>query len=68
VGKAGLRALALGLVEDLQKRGIHIATVTVCAYVAPGSEGVAAVADEFFKLASQPKDAWSERPPVTGEW
>jgi NAD(P)-dependent dehydrogenase (short-subunit alcohol dehydrogenase family) len=59
VGKAGLRALALGLFEDLKKRGIHIATVTLCANVEPGSEGVAAVADEFFKLCNQEKDAWT---------
>ena len=31
VRKAGIRTLALGLFEDLKKRGIHIATVTVFA-------------------------------------
>jgi NADP-dependent 3-hydroxy acid dehydrogenase YdfG len=58
VGKAGIRALALGLFEDLKKRGIHIATVTICAEVAPGSEAAAAVANAFFQLRSQPMDAW----------
>jgi short-subunit dehydrogenase len=59
VGKAGIRALALGLFEELERRGIHIATVTVCAHVEPGSQGVAAVADEFFNLRNQERDAWT---------
>ncbi|MFL6450459.1 MAG: SDR family oxidoreductase [Bryobacteraceae bacterium] len=59
VGKAGLRALALGLFEDLRKRGIHIATVTLCAHVEPGSDGVAAVSNEFLKLRNQENEAWT---------
>ncbi len=59
MGKAGVRALALGLFDDLRSRGIHIATVTVCAHVEPGSDGVVAVANEFFKLHSQPSEVWT---------
>ena len=59
VGKAGLRALALGLFEDLQKRGIHLATVTLFAHVEPNSEGVTRVAEEFFKLHAQEKGTWT---------
>jgi NADP-dependent 3-hydroxy acid dehydrogenase YdfG len=59
VGKAGIRALALGLFEDLKRRGIHIATVTLCGHVDPASDGVFAVADEFFKLRNQERDAWT---------
>ena len=59
VGKAGIRALVLGLFEDLKARGIHIATITLCAHVDPETEGVAAVANEFFALSSQQKNAWT---------
>jgi NADP-dependent 3-hydroxy acid dehydrogenase YdfG len=58
-GKAGIRALALGLFDDLKKRGVHIATVTVCAYVEPDSEAATAVANEFFQLRAQERDAWT---------
>jgi NAD(P)-dependent dehydrogenase (short-subunit alcohol dehydrogenase family) len=35
IGKAGIRALALGTFESLKRKGIHIATVTVSAAVPP---------------------------------
>src|SRR5882672_7075447 len=59
IGKAGLRALAHGLFEPFRDKGIHVATVTVCAFVAPGSNEAASVADQFWHLYSQPKDAWT---------
>jgi NAD(P)-dependent dehydrogenase (short-subunit alcohol dehydrogenase family) len=37
VGKAGLRAMVLGLFEPFRQQGVHIATVTVAALVASGS-------------------------------
>lgn len=59
VGKAGLRALALGLFEDLKKRGIHIATVTVCANIEAGSKASDAVASAFFELRNQRMESWT---------
>jgi NAD(P)-dependent dehydrogenase (short-subunit alcohol dehydrogenase family) len=59
VGKAGIRTLALGLFEDLKKRGIHIATVTVFAHVEPNSDTATAIGNEFFQLRNQAKDAWT---------
>jgi NAD(P)-dependent dehydrogenase (short-subunit alcohol dehydrogenase family) len=59
IGKAGIRALALGTFESLKLKGIHIATVTVSAAVAPDSEAAEAVAERFWKLHSQPIDKWT---------
>src|SRR4051812_27135783 len=42
IGKAGIRALALGLFESFKEKGIHVATVTVAGSVAPGSENAKA--------------------------
>jgi short-subunit dehydrogenase len=59
IGKAGIRALALGTFESLKRKGIHIATVTVSAAVAPDSEAAEAVAERFWQLHSQPIDDWT---------
>src|SRR5262245_32747466 len=59
IGKAGIRALAHGLFEPFRDKGIHVATVTVCTLVAPGSNEAASVADQFWHLYSQPRDAWT---------
>jgi len=59
IGKAGIRALAHGLFEPFRDKGIHVATVTVCTFVAPGSKEAASVADQFWHLYSQPRDAWT---------
>jgi NADP-dependent 3-hydroxy acid dehydrogenase YdfG len=59
IGKAGIRALALGLFEPLREKGIHVATVTVAAFVPPESTEAASVAEHFWHLYSQPKDAWT---------
>jgi NAD(P)-dependent dehydrogenase (short-subunit alcohol dehydrogenase family) len=59
IGKAGIRALALGTFESLKLKGIHIATVTVSAAVAPDSEAAEAVAEHFWQLHSQPIDKWT---------
>lgn len=37
----------------------HVATVVVATFVQPGSIEAAAIATEFWKLHSQPKDAWT---------
>src|SRR5262245_19461292 len=59
IGKAGIRALAHGLFEPFREKGIHVATVTVCTFVSPGSKEASAVAEQFWHLYSQPKDAWT---------
>ncbi len=59
IGKAGIRALALGLFESAKEAGVHIATVTVCAFVSPETQETREIADSFWKLHSQTKDEWS---------
>jgi short-subunit dehydrogenase len=59
IGKAGIRTMALGLFQPLRAKGIHVATVTVAAVVAPDSKEAEAVAENFWRLYSQPKDAWT---------
>lgn len=59
VGKAGIRAIALGLFESLKEKGIHVGTVTVAAFVNPGSKAAQSVADKFWQLHSQPKGSWT---------
>lgn len=59
IGKAGIRALALGLFDSLRTQGVHVATVTVAGFVSPGSVNAEKVAEAFWRLHSQPKDAWT---------
>ena len=59
IGKAGVRALVNGLFERLAQSGVHIATVTVAATVESGSEQVDAIAEHFWGLHNQPRDAWT---------
>lgn len=59
LGKAGIRALTLGLFEQCKAQGIHIATVTVAALVTPDSSEAKAVGERFWQLHSQPKGAWT---------
>jgi hypothetical protein len=59
IGKAGIRALALGAFESLKRKGIHVATVTVSTAVAPDSEPAEDVAECFWHLHSQPIDKWT---------
>lgn len=59
LGKAGIRALALGLFDSAKESGVHVATVTVAAFVEPDSVEAAGIADAFWSLHSQPKAEWS---------
>jgi short-subunit dehydrogenase len=59
IGKAGIRALAQGLFDSLKENGIHVATVTVAAFVDPGSKDADAVAELFWQLHNQPKGSWT---------
>jgi len=58
VGKAGIRALALGLFESFKSKGVHVAIVNVAATVEPASELSLDVADEFWKVYNAPRDEW----------
>lgn len=59
IGKAGIRALALGLFESYKEQNIHVATVTVATFVNPDSKESTETAEEFWKLYTQPKAAWT---------
>lgn len=59
IGKAGIRALTHGLFESLRTKGVHIATVTVAAFIEPGSAEADAVADTFWQLHAQAPAAWT---------
>lgn len=59
IGKAGVRALTLGLFDSFRETGVHVATVTVAAFIEPGSKEAAAVAEHFWQLHAQPQADWS---------
>lgn len=59
IGKAGIRALALGLFESSKEKNIHVATVTVCTFVSPETQQTAEIAENFWKLHSQSKEEWT---------
>lgn len=66
IGKAGIRALAHALFEPFQAKGVHVATVTVAAFVDPGSQAAEAVAEQFWQLHSQPKGNWTAETTYSG--
>lgn len=59
IGKAGIRAQALGLFESFKEQNIHVATVTVATFVIPDSKETTDIAQEFWKLYAQPKESWT---------
>jgi NAD(P)-dependent dehydrogenase (short-subunit alcohol dehydrogenase family) len=59
IGKAGMRALAVGLFEPFHEKGIHVATLTIAALVSPESKEAADIGEHFWRLYNQPKDAWT---------
>lgn len=59
VGKAGTRALALGLFEPARAVGVHVATVTVATLVQPESSETTGIAQAFWDLYSEPAEAWT---------
>ncbi len=59
VGKAALRALNQCLHQELSSSGIHVATVTICGIVAPGTAfDPAVIAESFLQLHDQPAGAF----------
>lgn len=58
VGKAGIRATTLALFEPLRRKGIHVGTVTVSRLVSPDSIEAMDVANAFWEMHTQPREAW----------
>lgn len=58
-GKAALRAAAKALFAPMQERGVHVAMVSVSTLVSPQSQHPEAVANAFWALHAQPRDAWT---------
>jgi NAD(P)-dependent dehydrogenase (short-subunit alcohol dehydrogenase family) len=66
IGKAGIRAMTLGMFESLKQKGIHIATVTVDTAVTPDSKEADAVGEHFWQLHSQPVGKWTAEVKYSG--
>jgi short-subunit dehydrogenase len=61
IGKAGIRSLAHTLFGEFLTQGIHIATVTICGIVTPGTKfDPDLIAEEYWKLHSQPQGKWEK--------
>ena len=67
LGKAGVRALTDLLAKAYGPSGVHVATVTVCGPVAPGSAfDPDDIAEHYWRLHTQPLDAWEREVAYTG--
>jgi short-subunit dehydrogenase len=67
VGKAGLRALAHCLFNELKSKGVHAGTVTICGTVQPGSAfDPDVIAGEFLRLHDQPVGSFEPEIIFTG--
>jgi NAD(P)-dependent dehydrogenase (short-subunit alcohol dehydrogenase family) len=59
LGKAGLRSVADLFRDQYGPQGLHVATVTVCDVVVPGTAyDPDLIAEEFAALHREPRDAW----------
>lgn len=59
LGKAGVRALTELLAKEYERSGIHVATVTICGAVAPGTAfDPDEIAERYWRLHTQPIGAW----------
>lgn len=59
VGKAALRNYALNLAAELAPEGIHVATVTICDHIRPGSRfDPDRIAGIYADLYAEAQDAW----------
>lgn len=59
LGKAGIRALTAGLFESAKIHNVHVATVTVAAFVEPESEEAIGIAKAFWDLHNQKTSNWT---------
>lgn len=68
LGKAGVRALTSLLASEYGPSGVHVATVTVAGAVAAGGAfDPDRIAEHYWRLHRQPRDAWQREAVVTGE-
>lgn len=59
MGKAAIRNLTFAMAEELEPAGIHVATVTVCGFVQPGTKfDPDKIAEVYQALHEQPRDKW----------
>ncbi|MCW5922068.1 MAG: SDR family NAD(P)-dependent oxidoreductase [Saprospiraceae bacterium] len=59
IGKAGLRSLVFSLAQECKPLGIHVATLTICGAVEPGTRfDPDLIAGEFWRIYAQPKEQW----------
>jgi len=56
MGKAALRNMVTAIAPDLETKGVHLATVTVCCYVQPDT--ALQIGDLFWELHQEPKGSW----------
>jgi NAD(P)-dependent dehydrogenase (short-subunit alcohol dehydrogenase family) len=60
LGKAGVRALTTLLAKELGPSGVHVATVTVCGAVAPGTAfDPDEIAETYWSLHSEATGTWT---------
>lgn len=59
IGKAGIRALTLGLFDSFKEKGIHIASVTVSTNVSPESKEALDIGENFWNLHNQNIENWT---------
>jgi hypothetical protein len=64
LGKAGIRALTTGLFESAKTHNVHVATVTVAAFVEPESEEAAGIAKAFWDLHNQKPSTGPQKSPT----
>ena len=68
LGKAGVRALTTMLADYYGPSGVHAATVTVYDDVVPGTAfDPDDIAEHYWRLHNQPRDAWEIEVAFTGE-
>jgi NADP-dependent 3-hydroxy acid dehydrogenase YdfG len=59
IGKAGIRALTLGLFDTFREQGVHIASVTVSTNVTPESKEATEISENFWKLHNESSGNWT---------
>jgi NAD(P)-dependent dehydrogenase (short-subunit alcohol dehydrogenase family) len=68
IGKAGIRSLAFSLAEELKPANIHVATVTIMGFVKAGTAfDPDKIAAHYWRLHTQPKEAWETEHLFKGE-
>jgi len=67
LGKAAVRALTELLDQEYGPHGVHVATVTVCGAVAPGTLfDPDRIAGDYWRLHTQPPERWEREIVFTG--